>query len=651
MAGRVQLRIGRERAVMLCLLALAGLACLLGLLKAPSSGPHDGAEQALDLIRVLSTVSLVVVLLFGPGIAARALSRRLGNAGLAFLPLPGLGLLVATGGLAWALAGEVHPNVTCFALLAPALGLLLGCLLVAGPAELLDAAERRCLLIAGAALGLAVARALWSLGPEGELYAGTISRTLEVGDRSDSRISFIVPQLVAHDAGPYSRLATSFFFPYDFSSRGPLPGLASTPIVFLTGGRPPATLAEQPWNPFDPQGFMAYRLAMMAFACTALVSLWDLVRRLMGGAAARFALLLAATTPFLLHEAWFTWPKLLAASFVLLAGICAIQGRPLRAGLLAGVAYLMHPVALISLPALALIILWPLRGASWRRPRIGRLLAFAAGLGAFLLAWRLINGDHFTQGVFTDYLAQAGTDLDPGARSWLSFRLDSLANTLVPLFLPLSSGDNAAINIVGGTSPTSVHFFFQYWNTLPFGLAIVFFPLLLLSLWRAAQRWPWPVAATVVVPFAAFATYWGASSTGMMREGLQAWALTLIAVVACQQAAAGFPWLRSRPVRALLALRAAEVLAMAVWPMLVSRQILLGDSFALTDAIALLAMAAFSAALGALIWSSTPTNLGGSGQPAPTPRSSPAPSPMADTLAGHAGAGHIRAIRARRRAG
>lgn len=596
--------IGGERGTMLSLLALAALACGLGLLAEPAPGPHgDTPEQALDLLRVLSTAALAVTLLFGPGIAWRALSPARSGAGLAFLPLPGLGLLAATGGLAWALAGSVEPRLTCVALLLPVLALLLGCLLATGPGELLDPAERRCLLVAGGVLGFAIGRAVWSLGPSEELYAGTVSRTLEVGDRSDSRIPFVIPQLVANDAGPYSALAKSFFAPYDFSSRGPLPGLGSTPVVLLAGGRPPASFAEQPWAPFDAQGFMAYRIALMAFACTAFVSLWDLVRRLAGGAAARYALFLAATTPFLVHEVWFTWPKLLAASFVLLAAICVLDGRPLRGGLLAGLGYLMHPVALISLPALALIALWPLRGAVWRRPRIGRLAGFGAGLAAFLLAWRLVNGEHYSQGSFADYATQAGFDFDPGIGEWLVFRAESVVNTLVPLALPIFSGSNASINAIDGSSPASIHFFFQYWNTLPFGLAIVFFPLLALSLWRAGRRWPWPVAATVVVPLAVFAVYWGPTSTGMMREGLQAWALTLIAVVACQQAAAGFPWLRSRPIRALLSLRAVELLAVALGPTLATGHALLGDAYLLTDALAVLAMLGFAAAFAALLWS------------------------------------------------
>jgi hypothetical protein len=603
---------------MWAVLCLAALACLLGLLDRPSAGPHPGyGAQALDLIRVLATAGLAVALVLGPGIALRAALPRWRRAGLGFLFLPGFLVLAGVGALAWALAGSVAPDETSYAILIPLLGLLAGCLLGAGPAALLDRDERRCLLVAGCVLGYAVARALWSLGPEGELYGGTISRTLEVGDRSDSRISFHLVQLVAQGQGPYSELATSFYSPYNFSSRGPLSGLASAPIVLASGGRPPATLPEQPWQPFDAEGFMAYRLAMMTFACSAFVSLWDLVRRLAGSRAAWLGLLLAATTPFLVHEVWFTWPKMLAASCVLLAAICVVDGRLIRAGLLAGLGYLMHPVAMLSLPALALLALWPLRGAVPLRPQVKRLAALAVGPAIALLSWRWLNGSHYTQSGFVEYFKEAGSNLHPDPGAWLKYRAESVGNTLVPLLVILIAAGSLSLNVVGGTSPPVIHFFFQYWNGLPFGVAIIFFPLLLISLYRAGRRWPWPVFATVIVPFLVFAAYWGSSSSGMLREGLQAWILTLVVVVACQQAAEGFPWLRSGPIRAILALRTVELLAIVLVPTLATgRHVLIAPGRPLTDTVALLGMIATAALLATLIWRS-----GGSAAAAPAPGS------------------------------
>jgi hypothetical protein len=601
---------------MLGLVVLAAIGCVLGLAVEPATDPQRGAaEQALDLLRVLGAVSLTISLLLGPGVAWRMLSVREQPLGLCFLPLPGLALLVGVGALSWALAGSVEPRLVCFAVFAPVLGWLFGSLLWAGSEEIFDREERRCLLVVGCVLGLAAARALWSLGPEGELYGGGISRTLEVGDRSDSRISFIIPQLVANASGPYGWLGSGLFAPYNFSSRGPLPGLGTAPVVLMSGGNPPAELPEQPWAPFDAQGFMAYRLAMMTFACTAFISLWGLTRRLAGAGAAYLALLLAATTPFLVHEVWFTWPKLLAASFVLLAALCLISRRPLQGGLLAGLGYLMHPMALLSVPVLVLIALWPLHRPRWNRPQVTQALLLVGGLAIGLLAWRLANGSHFEQSGFLNYLEQAGVVAHPPLGPWLEFRLQSIGNTLLPLLLLVNSTESSAINVVGGISPPIVHFFFQYWNTVPFGLAIVFFPLLIIALLRAGRRWPWPVLAAVALPFVFFTIYWGVTPTGMLREGLQTWVLTLFVVIGCQQASTGFSWLRWRPIRGLLALRAVEVLAVAALPTLVTKDELISSSFELTDAVAVVSMLMFGAGLAALVWSADANRLAGDSPP------------------------------------
>jgi hypothetical protein len=591
---------------MLVIWVLAALACILGVVAKPPAEPQAGVlYQLAELIRIVCTTALAISFLLGPGIVWRARQSQ-GRIALGFLPLPGLALLVGAGGVAWALAKPVGADVVCFAVAVPLLAWLLIGILRGGPKGMLSPDERKALLVVGCMLGLAIGRTLWSLGPDGELLAGTISRTLEVGDRPDSRIPFHVVQLVANGIDPYSKSGATYFFPYNFSSRGPLGGLASAPVVLLAGGRPPTSFPEQPWTPFDAQGFMAFRLAMMVFSSAALLSLWTLTKRLAGVRAAHFAVLLGATTPFLAHEVWFTWPKLLAASFVLLAAATLIGGRPMRAGLLVGVGYLFHPIALLSAPALILIALWPLAGARLTRPQIVNALRLLLGVATFFVAWRLVNGTHYTQGDFINYLTEAGPNIHatPWGQplTWANYRLESLGNTLVPMMLAVFHGGNPAINVIGGTSPAVIHVFFQYWATLPFGIAIVFFPLLLLSLWRAWLRWKWQVFVAVVMPLATFTVYWGSYSTGMLREGLQAWILTLIAVVAIQQREANFTWLGSRAIRMILVLRAVELLALAMFPALATRHLLATSQFNLTDTVAVLAMVGFCASLGIQVW-------------------------------------------------
>lgn len=613
---------------MLAVWALAGLGCLLGATDPVPLTPQAGVGvELLDLVRVVSATALVIALLLGPGIIWRAAGER--QVGLAFLPLPGLFLLIATGGLAWLLAGSIEPRVVCFAVLAPVLGLMLGALLAAGPEEMLDPEEQRVLMLVSLALGVAIGRTIWSLSTVGELYEGTISRNLITEPRPDSRISYFIPQLIAHGAGPYSNEANYLYAPYNFSSRGPLPGLAAAPIVFLTGSRPGVGAPEAPWLPFDPQGFMAYRLAMMTFSCTALISLWELARRIGGSRAARLALILGISTPFFFADTWYTWPKLLGASFVLLGGLYIVERKPLRSGLLVGIGYLMHPSALLWLSGIGLLALWPLRKPNWRRPSIRAVVLVAIGVGVFMLGWRLLNGPHYFQGPFFEYVTEAYPEIHPPLGTWIHFRLDTLANTLVPLFLPLAFGHNISINTLAGISPGVTHFFFQYWTGVPFGFGIVFFPLLLVGLYRAARRWPWGVTATIFIPFVVFAIYWGASITGLLREGMQSWVLALLVVLALEQAAEGFSWTRSKPIRAILVLRAFEVLALCLGPVVGTHHgRLLSDSLTLNDAAAVAAMVGFSLAIMGVVWKET-GRLREEATPAAQPAAAPSPQPAA----------------------
>jgi hypothetical protein len=186
----------------------------------------------------------------------------------------------------------------------------------------------------------------------------------------------------------------------------------------------------------------------------------------------------------------------------------------------------------------------------------------------------------------------------------------SLANTVVPLRLFFLSASDQSINTVyqacsplcSGGSPGVIHFFFQYWNTVPFGVGILFFPLLLQSLWRATKRCPWAVIAAVFVPFVVFVLYWGDALTGLLREGLQAWVLTLLVVVALQQKQDGFPWFRHRVAHVVLTLRPLEVVLVALVPAIATRHRLISSQFALTDIVAVVAILGLAGLLSVWTW-------------------------------------------------
>jgi hypothetical protein len=598
-------RISIERVVMLALLAGAALACLLGLAKPPTTATHTTTkEQLLDIVRITLTTCLAVTMVIGPGIAARALSGR--PIRLAFLPLYGIGVLVVAGCLAWCLHGVLATDTACLAVLGPVLGLMFGILLAAGPEEFLTAEERRTLLLVGIPVGLAIARSLWYYGPIGELNAGEISRNLVTEARPDSHISFVVTEMVAHGTHPYGSAGSGLFAPYMFSSRGPIAGIASAPIVLLNGGHPILGVPSQVWEPFDPEGFMAYRIAMITMSATALLSLWQLVRALAGPRAARLVVLLGISTPFVFAELIFTWPKLLAASMILLGALWLFERRPVRAGLSVGVGYLFHPGALLGYFALGPLALWPLRGAKPKRPQLKTLLLMGASTAVIVVAWAILNHGHNSQEGFLDYLEEAGANYHPAIGEWISFRFTSLADTIVPLYLPIFEGHNHSINTFFGISPGVAHFFMQYWTSVPFGFAILFFPVMLVGLWRSAKRWPWPFIAVVAIPFVAFWIYWGNGSSGFPREGLQAWVLAVLAVLAVEQAAEHFSWLRSRTIRAILVLRGFEVFAYAVGATIGTRgPNPISPQYPITDTAAWVGLVLFTGLMMFAIWRET----------------------------------------------
>jgi hypothetical protein len=595
---------------MLVLCGLAAIGCLLGIFDPPSLGSHaTHRQEAMDLVRVLTTTALAIVLLLGPGTAWRALGTR--RMSLATVPLPGLALLALTGLAAWLLAGSVDVKTTSFAILGPALGLIIG-VVVSLEEEVFDREEQRTLVLTSLALALGIARAVWSLGPDGEMFEGTVSRTLQPEGRPDSQTSYLVVRMLVHGENPNGMIGLETFAPYDFSSRGPIPGMASAPIVLMSGGRPELTTSAAPWQPFDGQGFMAFRIAMMTFTCTAFLALWQLVRGLAGAKAARFALLLGVSTPFLIDDLMFTWPKLLAAAFVLIALLWVIERRPIEAGLSVGAGYLMHPSALVGLVSIAPIALWPAKAPEWRRPKIRTLVLLGVGVAVAVAFWRLFNGSHFQQNGFLEYLGWASIwNTHPSVAQWLDFRWASFGGTVIPFFTPIFHAHTEWNNRLGGQSPGVVHYFDQYWTNLAFGLGLLFYPLLLASLWRALRRWTWPILMTIVVPFFFFVGYWGFNLTGLLREGLQYWVLLVVAVVALDQAARGFPWLRSVPVRLILCVRAVEVFAVMVALTWGTRGLKLTNPlYTLSDTVALAAMVILAALLIFVVWRETGRDLG-----------------------------------------
>ncbi len=493
-------------------------------------------KQFAQLLLVVLTAAAAFVAILFPGLLLRRISIRPGGHRLAFVwvPVTGFLYLAFVALVCWFGPSAISPRRISQIALGPLFFYALYHSLRFPLDTFTSKMERRVLLVTVLLASVGISKATYSLGPLGELSGGLISRTLEVGGRSDSQIPYHVFQLVATRSSAHGSLAAYLFMTWGFSSRPPLVGLAASPVVLTLPVHVPQGGPDQIRTIFDPEGFSAFRTALIVIACCSLTAVFELATLFMEEEWAFFAFLVTVTTPFVIHETYFVWPKLEAAWFALLATYFILQRRCLLAGLLWGIGYLCHPLVLLSAPALLAVVcldharkrpdgLPPVWLSRW----IWQPISLFVGLGFCGAIWAFINRGHFSQSFFLTYVAMADGRV-PTLANWIRSRWDSVANTLIPLNLFLLHSENAGINSVYSPSPSIVRFYFQYWTTLPFGMGIAFFPFLIKTIYQSLFLEPAWLLLVFVVPFAGFSIYWGVSTSGMLCEGLHPWILGLL---------------------------------------------------------------------------------------------------------------------------
>lgn len=478
-------------------------------------------RQLWPLLQLAAATCLSFTLIFGPGLVwMRRSARAPGD--LVFAIVAGPLSLAALGLACWLLGGWLSPVLVARV----GVGLLLAglgwALCRSRSVHPLPAAAGTVVVVSVLLSIFAVAKANFSSGPAGELFGGTVSRTLEVGGHSDSRMSYHIVQLVAAHAGPFSAEAESHYSPWSFANRGPLAGLIATPVVLALGGKPAGDACNHPWQPFDPQGFAVYRITQIVLAALAAWAVFGAVAALLPTTWALLAATIMLLAPFFVHELYFTWPKLPTAAFVLLAFVLAHGGRPFAAGIAFGLGYLFHPLALLVLPFFGLGLLF--RGGpqfrGWRRLAAPSAFGIAALL--FVIPWMLLGRlaplRTGAQMVFFDYFRLSDNQLISAAGPWWHARWENFANTFLPLHLFAVDRLHESINSVYGPSDPITQAGFLYWNTLPFALGLPAFVLLVAAIVAAARRAPGVVLVTFVLPTLLLIFYWGAADTGLMRH-------------------------------------------------------------------------------------------------------------------------------------
>ena len=395
------------------------------------------------------TLTGVIALFVTPGLMMCGLLRRrraAGSSDLIWIAVVGPVVLATVGLVAWLMGNIVSPRLLCRAATITLMGA--GLLwAVRQPADLrLSGSECRVLVIALLLTLVAAGRSVNSLGVRGELYAGTVTRTLAADDRSDTRAPFIIPIDVANRWQPFSKESQDFYRPFSFTSRGPLVGLAATPVVLTWSRMDMRTIAhmDEPFTPVDRYGYMQYRFSIIVFSAAAVIPFFVAL------GATELALVgtaIYALSPFFVHEVYFTWTKQATVPLMLSAFCLATGSRYLLSGALAGLAYLAHPSAAYSVVALlAFLVTVAPPAADWRvhagtlvRPsqwwrRRTAIGAFVLGVACVTLPWGLYSYGKPNPATFLSYLFKADYQPAENISQWVMSRLNSLASTLVPLY-------------------------------------------------------------------------------------------------------------------------------------------------------------------------------------------------------------------------
>jgi hypothetical protein len=506
----------------------AGPGGWLGFSEPFTSRPLVGA-QLWSLVQLGTATCLALTLIAGPGLLWFG-NRPRSLPSLAFAILPGPLVLAALGVICWMVGGVFAPA----ALARVGIALLLAWMAWRAwqrrhGREL--PREVKIVAAAGALLtGFCVAKANVSFGPPGELFRDRVSRTLEVGGHSDSQISFHVVQAIAHHLGPYAPQTKLYFAPWRFASRGPLAGLMAAPIVLASGAQVPFDHPTHAWRPFDREGFAVYRIACIVLASLAAWPVLALLSALASPAWGLVGAITAQLAPFFVHEMYFSWPKLIAGALVLVAFLALQQRRPFVAGLMIALGYLYHPLAALSGPFLALWLLVQPRSNMWRQ-RLTALTWFVLGALTLVVPWQIIGRLQPDQGANQDIFVQYFFYADSAHatwRTWWQSRWDNFANTFLPGWLLTANRAHDSLNSAYGPSDRWVQASFLYWNTLPFALGVPAFLLVAVAVARAGRNAFATVFVVLFAPALFLIAYWGAASTGLMRQCGHALILSII---------------------------------------------------------------------------------------------------------------------------
>lgn len=523
-----------------CLLSLVAVQILLDVVVAASGNSY--AMGFLYLVAILT-------LLFLPGYAL-SLSCQRSKVGtdwdvLAVLPVPGLIILSAFGLFIWL----VHPG---HALLIGQLlryAILITSIVVVWlrRSRLYLPASWR--LPAGLYVLLVLVAFIYSFpifNVTQEWYAHTHWESRMAASPPDSAIPFQTGVYFLHGHNG-KELARDYFGDWSVASRGPLVPLVNTSTLDMMKFKPHDPPQSTPNSQFDVEGYFIGRLNGIVTNALIILAAGALLSRLESSPSAiRFGLLWLACTPFVFINVGFTWPKLAAAYFLILAftDVLADRSRQ-RIGVWSALAYFSHPVGGLFFLPIVLLEALRSRASPLKHPRIEFLesiIGQSFWIVLFIAPWLMYKlylnqSDPLLRYVLGD---GRGTLTAMSPRSWLTARYRNITLTLIPFnfwFEPYMR------SWVGGPLSDWVRWAIQNAKTLPAGLGfgLMWFYYNPFSIRPRDLMSRQFLQVAVFVTFVLMLIYWGYSSDGLGRDCLEPLAVLVLLYAASQVTTMNWP--------------------------------------------------------------------------------------------------------------
>jgi hypothetical protein len=501
----------------------------LATVTAPVPGPDWLASSPRNYFWYAVSAVALGALLFMPGLALRRFAPRWWPRDLSFVAVPGLLGLAVLGGVFWQVPSAGALGASLWLVANIGFGAWRAWQVARAPVDSVPS-EWRPMAVYAAVCVSAVA---WGVLPEPvtqEFDAKSTVQARMIASPPDHAIPFRTAEYFHSGRDGIEDSDAYFGSDWSVASRGPLMPLAINGVFHVFDARPQsiATSSLQAW-PASPDGYYLARILLIlanGLVILAGMSLAGLLIPARGAAQGR-ALLWFAAAPLVMINLDFIWPKLLASALVMLALQEVISRRSLvRAGVLAGLSYLSHPVGALVTPALVVFMMWS--GAASTGDGKAKLRSMTVAAVRFFGGWLVVScvwlGFKSSLGhpdVFLHYPMGDGRGFMAAEswRSWVECRWNNLWYSLVPGAFYVSEHMK---HWVFGPLSEPARWGIYYAKTLPAGMGHAVFLVLIWAGIRPAKgmfmgyrRW------LLGFSFGIMLVFWGYSWDGLGRNCLE----------------------------------------------------------------------------------------------------------------------------------